>query len=69
VTTQLEVRPGESPAMRPIPLLVVLPEVCWLDLDAAAQSLGWTLSQLVSYLAIQGILRVVERAEPSGASA
>lgn len=61
VETGLDLEPGEDAHSVELPTTLRLPGVMVLDFDRAAKQAGWTLGQLLSFLVVQGTLRVVEK--------
>ena len=64
VTADLEVDPGESATFVYAPVLLELPEAFVKDCEAAAARMGkeWTIGRVLSYLVLQGTLRLAEQA-------
>lgn len=67
--TGLSSAPHESLAFVGTPILIHLPDVLLKDYFEVVEQLppeaGWTMGRLCSYLVVQGVLRLIDRAEAS----
>jgi len=59
----LEADPGEDRDLFRCPTVLELPRMITFDFADAAYNLNWTLGQLVSYLAVQGIMSLIREQE------
>jgi len=61
VEERLLVEPADDVRSVDAPTALRLPGVLVLDYNRAAQEVGWTLGQFLSFLVVQGAMRVVEK--------
>lgn len=61
-SSRLEVEAGEIAEFASVPTVVTAPDAVLLDLTAWAERVEWPLGQLVSYLMLQGIIKLAAEA-------